>query len=82
MIASSVNMIKFAGFPEPRRVVAKIRYKDDGAMAEAATLPDGRLKVVFDEPRRAITPGQSVVLYVEDDLVGGGVIEGVVGDPG
>ena len=82
LIASNVNMIKFAGFPEPRRVVAKIRYKDDGALAEAATLPDGRLKVEFDEPRRAITPGQSVVLYDGDDLVGGGIIEGIIGDPG
>ena len=81
LVASNVNLIKIARFLEPQRVVAKIRYRDDGAMAEASMLPDGRLKVVFDEPRRAITPGQSVVLYDENDLVGGGVIEGIVGDP-
>jgi tRNA-specific 2-thiouridylase len=38
-------------------------------------LPDGRLRLLFDEPRRAITPGQSVVLYDGEDVLGGGVID-------
>jgi tRNA-specific 2-thiouridylase len=75
LIASRVNLVKFADCSEPRRVLAKIRYKDEGGMGTAGSLTDGRLKVVFDEPRRAITPGQSVVLYDGDDLVGGGMID-------
>ena len=39
------------------------------------SLEDGRLEVRFDAPRRAVTPGQSVVLYEGDDVVGGGVID-------
>lgn len=72
--ADRVNMIKYADIAEPRRLTAKIRYKDDGAEATCRTLPDGTLEVLFDEPRRAITRGQSVVLYEGDDVVGGGVI--------
>ncbi|HVN49311.1 MAG TPA: aminomethyltransferase beta-barrel domain-containing protein, partial [Bacteroidota bacterium] len=37
----------------------------------------GKIKVVFDQPKRAITPGQSVVLYEGEDVLGGGVIEAV-----
>jgi tRNA-specific 2-thiouridylase len=72
--ATNINMIKYASLDEPKRVVAKIRYKDEGAPALARTLDDGTLEVLFDEPRRAITKGQSVVLYEGDDVVGGGVI--------
>lgn len=72
--AADVNMIKYAALEQPRRLTAKIRYKDEGAPALCRTLPDGTLEVRFDEPRRAITRGQSVVLYEGDDVVGGGVI--------
>jgi tRNA-specific 2-thiouridylase len=78
LLARSVNMIKYAECREPKRVHAKVRYKDPGKAASAQTLDDGRLKVIFDEKHRAITPGQSVVLYEGDDLVGGGVIDEIV----
>ncbi len=78
LVAGSVNMIKYAECREPMRMTAKVRYKDEGSTARARTLEDGRLEVLFDEPRRAITPGQSVVLYEEDDVVGGGIIEEVI----
>ena len=38
-------------------------------------LPDGRMEVVFDQPQRAVTAGQAVVLYDGDQVLGGGVIE-------
>ena len=44
-------------------------------MANLALREDGRLQVIFDEPQRAVTPGQSVVFYDGDTVVGGGVIE-------
>lgn len=78
LIARSVNLIKYADCREPRRYDVRIRYKDAGSSALVHELPDGRLKVMFDEKKRAITPGQSVVVYEGDDVVGGGVIDEVV----
>ena len=76
LTARNVNLVKFDRLPEEgMRVVAKIRYKDEGMSATVTPLPDNRMHVSFDEPRRAITPGQSVVLYDGDDLLGGGIIE-------
>ena len=75
LIAGHVNLMKYPALERSLRVLARIRYKDEGGMATLSPLPEGRLKVVFDENRRAITPGQSVVFYEEDDLVGGGIIE-------
>jgi tRNA-specific 2-thiouridylase len=76
LTAHSVNLIKYATLPaDGLRVTAKIRYKDEGASAMAYSEGDAGIKVVFNEDRRAITPGQSVVLYEGDDVVGGGIIE-------
>ena len=53
---------------------AKIRYRHKEQPATVLSLPDGTVRVVFDEPQRAITPGQSVVLYDGDTVLGGGRI--------
>ena len=42
--------------------------------------PNGRVRVEFDEPQRAVTPGQSLVIYDGDVVVGGGIILGAVPD--
>ncbi len=60
----------------PSRTTAKIRYRHAPVPCSAALLADGRLHILFDEPVRAIAPGQSVVLYDGDRLLGGGIIEG------
>jgi tRNA-specific 2-thiouridylase len=76
LTAHSVNMIKYASLPnEGIRVTAKIRYKDEGASAMAYPISDSEMRVEFESDRRAITPGQSVVLYEGDDVVGGGIIQ-------
>ena len=76
LTAHSVNLIKYDVLPQSgMRVRAKVRYKDDGVGATAFPLTGNRIRVVFDEPRRAITPGQSVALYDGDDLLGGAIIE-------
>lgn len=74
LFAGDVNLIGLANIDEPRRFTVRIRYHDKGAEAVCRTLEDGSLEVLFDEPRRAITRGQSVVLYDGDEVIGGGVI--------
>lgn len=63
------------GQPEhPMRVTAKTRYRAKEAPATASVLADGRVRLVFDEPQRAITTGQAAVLYDGETVVGGGTI--------
>jgi len=75
LVAGRVNFI--AGVPpaEPQRVLAKIRHNHEPAAATLRMLADGRAEVRFDQPQRAIAPGQSCVWYQGDDVLGGGVIE-------
>ncbi len=61
-------------FESGMRLQAKIRYSHQAAWCTITCLSDGRLQCVFDQPQRAITPGQSVVFYDGPYLAGGGVI--------
>lgn len=74
LVAERANMIKYATIPPKRAFRAKIRYKDGGADCTARQPAVDRLEVRFVSPRRAITPGQSVVIYEGDDVVAGGII--------
>ncbi|WP_275975681.1 tRNA 2-thiouridine(34) synthase MnmA [Geothrix terrae] len=58
----------------PLACQARIRSRAPEADALVIPLPDGRMKVVFDEPQRAIAPGQAVVFYQDGDVLGGGWI--------
>jgi tRNA-uridine 2-sulfurtransferase len=58
----------------PMRVNAKIRHRHEPAPAVLENAPNGEVRVTFDEPQRAITPGQAVVFYDGDLVVGGGWI--------
>ena len=82
LVGRDCNLIKYEALPGPLRVRATIRYMDPGGDATVTPLGGGKVRVVFDEKRRAITPGQSVVLYEGDDVVGGGIIERVLTDGG
>lgn len=75
LVAADVNWVAVARLEAPRRLWARIRYRSPEVPATVFPLPDGRIEVRFDEPQRAVTPGQAVVLYDGDVLVGGGVIE-------
>lgn len=61
--------------PYPRPVTAKIRYKAREAPARITPLPDGRLEAVFEADLRDITPGQALVLFEGDRVLGGGIID-------
>jgi len=73
--ASHVNLISLPELTGPVRVTAKTRYSQQEAAATAEPLPGGGMWVVFDEAQRAVTPGQSVVLYDGERVAGGGIIE-------
>ncbi len=55
-------------------ITAKIRYKAEEATATLVPLPEQRAEVIFDQPQPAITPGQGVVFYQGDIVLGGGII--------
>jgi tRNA-specific 2-thiouridylase len=61
--------------PGSFRCLAKVRYNSSVAEATAELLPEGRLRVDFDQPRYAIAPGQAVVCYQGERVLGGGWIE-------
>ena len=71
--ARDVNLLAVDKIDTPLRVKAKIRYKQEEKDAYAV-MENGLLHVVFDQPQRAISKGQSVVLYDGDTVIGGGVI--------
>ncbi len=75
LLARAVNFIACEPPEAPLRVEAKIRHKHQPAAATVRALPGATAEVVFDAPQRAITPGQSVVFYRGDAVVGGGVID-------
>lgn len=76
LTASGAHWISGTPPAEPIRVQARIRNRHVPADAWAEALPGHALRVTFDEPQRAITPGQSVVLYQDDLVLGGGWIDG------
>ncbi len=74
MTAAGVNWIAFAEPTAPVRAEVRVRYRHEAAPATITPLADGRVRVVFDEPQRAITPGQATVFYRGDEVLGGGWI--------
>jgi tRNA-specific 2-thiouridylase len=76
--AKHLNWILFDGLAnrvgEPLRVRAKIRHRHEPALATVEAAGSDEVMVTFDEPQRSITPGQAVVFYDDDLVVGGGWI--------
>lgn len=78
LIADNLNFISFESLMEPIRVNAKVRYSAKESEALVTPMDNGCAKVVFENPQRAITPGQAVVFYElgGDSVIGGGTIKG------
>lgn len=75
LTSSRVNWIGGETPPSAIRAAARIRYRHREAPATIAPLPGGRARVTFDTPQSAITPGQAVVFYDGDVVLGGGWID-------
>lgn len=73
IIVKNINLSKYDKLPKNARYLTKIRYRDSGKIA-TINIEGEFAYVVFDYPVYAIAPGQSVVFYEGNDLVGGGII--------
>jgi tRNA-specific 2-thiouridylase len=74
VVLSDFHWISRPPQAEPVRGTAKVRYRAGEAAATVTSLPDGTVQVHFDAPQRAMAPGQSLVVYEGDLVLGGGVI--------
>lgn len=72
--ANRVNFMSVEDLPEPKRVFAKIRYNHKGAWCMVEKTGEDEITCTFEEPQRAVTPGQAVVLYDGEYVLGGGTI--------
>jgi tRNA-specific 2-thiouridylase len=84
LIADDLNLVALSHLDGPVRCRARVRYRMQEAPATVEPLPkegEGAVRVAFDEPQRAITPGQAVVFYDGDVVLGGASIARAVPDP-
>lgn len=76
--AKEINMVKYDRVPEDEmEIQGAIRYNDEGAVGYLTQLSDDEIQVHFPAGREAITPGQAIVCYEDDDVVAGGWIHKV-----
>ncbi len=78
LVGDQVNLVSIGTLAGPLQVNAKVRYKDEATPATLTPQNDGTVRLVFRTPKRAITPGQSVVFYDGAELIGGAIIREVV----
>ena len=76
VLCENVNYMAMENLEQPVRALAKIRYNHKGEYCMLEKLPDGKVLCHFEQPVRAATPGQAVVLYRDGDVAGGGTIIG------
>jgi tRNA-specific 2-thiouridylase len=74
LVARDLNWISIPGLSHAMRVKIKIRHRHEPAWATIESAGQDEVRAVFDEPARAVTPGQSAVFYDGDEVVGGGWI--------
>ena len=75
LTAKNLNFIPFDTLKSPLTVTAKIRYRANPVTADLIPIGNNRVHVSFKEPQKSITPGQYIVFYDDDIVVGGGIIE-------
>jgi tRNA-specific 2-thiouridylase len=80
LLAAAPRWLLPAAPPLPARLAAQVRYRQSAVACEVAPAAGGGLRVRFDTPVRAVTPGQALVLYDGDTCLGGAVITGTLPD--
>ena len=75
LVADNINLMAFESLEKPIRVVTKIRYNDEGTESTVYQINENEVKVIFDSPKKSVTPGQSAVFYQDDIVIGGGIIK-------
>ena len=71
----NMNYMGISGLEGELQAIGKVRYSHQGAECTLIPLEDGRVKCVFEEPQRAMTPGQAAVFYKDDYVLCGGTID-------
>ena len=74
ILVGDINLLLVDDVKAPMKVDVKTRYTSKVAKATIKQVEDDKIKVIFDESQRAITPGQSAVFYIDDIVLGGGKI--------
>lgn len=74
LYANNLNFMSVGNITEPVHVKAKIRYSHEGAYCTVRKIDSDTIECIFDQPVRAVTPGQAVVLYDGEYVLGGGTI--------
>ncbi|PFA64509.1 tRNA 2-thiouridine(34) synthase MnmA [Bacillus sp. AFS015802] len=80
ILATDVHWTSNSEKPSEFACTAKFRYRQDDNKVTVVPLEDGKVRVIFDEPIRAVTPGQAVVFYNGDECLGGGTIDTIFKD--
>lgn len=75
LYADHINFMSVADLEDEKRIIAKIRYNHKGAPAVIRRIGEDEIECVFDDPQRAMTPGQAVVFYDGENVLGGGTIK-------
>ena len=75
LIASQLHWVDRQTMTEPVRCTVKTRYRQQDIPCTIEPIDENNIKVIFDEPQVAVTPGQSAVFYSQDVCLGGGIIE-------
>ena len=78
LIATDFNFINMEDMEFPLECTVKFRYRQSDSRAVIKKLPDEKYEVLFDEPQKAVTPGQIVVAYKDEVCLGGGVIDEII----
>lgn len=78
LLADRLNWVSISGLERPLTTRARIRYKHKEAAATLVPLPGAKVSVEFERAQRAVSPGQSVVFYEGDLVLGGGIIEAAI----